>query len=162
MERLIYYPGLDPIDRKDLKTFIVQGNDIVFYFHTSKHQHWNFTSVYKRDQAHAFLIDQYTDRPTGLFLTDILRFEEKPFLWAVISEFEVTLYRDEIKENGKTTGNKDTAYTVMFGNAALFLEFHLLVLDIVNAPDLKHFWVDQEATRSRPYPLSKNPLNVTL
>lgn len=154
MKNFIYYPGLDPVDLSDLKTFISQERDIIFFFHNSKHQHWNFTNKYKRDQAHAFLLDQYTDRPSGLLLKEVMKYESKPFVSAKISEFEIILYREK--------NNLQNAFTLRFRPETNNLEFHLFILDIINDPDLKQTWERETNMPALPYPLNPNPLNLIL
>jgi len=134
MENHIFYPGHDPVDRQDLKTFICQADDIVFYFHSSAHQHWNFTNGFDRDQAFAFLIDQYTDRQS------FLQHEEKssdPVISAVIGLEEIVLSH----KSGAKTDPELTGYL-----------FHLFVLDLVHSPDIKHTWSDKARI---PYPYSQ-------
>lgn len=152
MEKLIYYPGLDPLDRNDLKTFIKQDVDIVFFYHNKKHLHWHFNNRYVRDQAFAFLLDNYTDRPKGIDLKRVLDYEQIDFIRAVISDYKI-MFRRTKGLDPLVVEIEPTESQPSFNST----EFHLLIRDICNQRKLKYDFVSSPCI---PYPDNAYPLNI--
>lgn len=136
MEDFIFYPGQDPVRREFLKTFLSQADGITFFFNESSFQQWDFNNGFDRDQALAFLTDQYTDRRSFLFYNDK---STDPVIEALIGLEEIVLtHRSGAKTDPELSG----------------VEFHLFVLDLINDGNIKYKWSDKARI---PYPVSSLP-----
>jgi hypothetical protein len=144
MKKLLYYPGLDPVDFDQVRTFIAQKDDLVFFFHGGGHQHWHFNNKQQRDQAHAYIIFNFTDRPKDLLIKD-LRLLTRQIKKVVVLQNEI-LIEIETAKSQKLAAYNGAADT-------------LLIYELINAGVKVDF---SNGLNKIPYPINPYPLNITV
>ncbi len=146
---MISYPGQPDIDPDTLTNFEMgSGQDpdngsnaywILFKHESGSPQIWNWSEIWKRDQAYAFLWDQHTNYESGMNLDALEQSHGSPIVEAEIFRTYIVL----TQENGGEVKTPEIPIQ--------FVGYHLLILDMINSGRVKLNWTDPDL---KPYPLS--------
>ncbi len=141
----IHYPGFDPVKIDQLRTFNYYQDDIRFSFFNKVMQRWTFDSARERNQAFAFLLDQYTDQNSSTLLESIVIHKGDEVYENYVHS--VTVTDDELIIE-RQDGAKDS---IELGT----INYHSIILDVINNGEIKLIW---KSKWDMPYPFNKSEL----